>query len=162
MHAACTYMCCAYTYVCWLAVSFCLFLCGRCLSSPDNSSPFNECRASWPSSSSPPPGHTVKVTNMPKHLTKEDLSGMLKKDSTTQVLKINVVEADVAKPNHAFVVCPTREAANSIIRCLHERAMGQLSLTAQLHNGVLRMLFSVMYTWDTTYVCRPQWPCRYV
>ena len=94
----------------------------------------------------------MKVTNMPKHLTREDLSGMLKEDSTTRVLKINVVEADVAKPNHAFVVCPTREAANSVIRCLHERAMGQLSLIAQLHNGVLRMLCSAMYMCDTMYV----------
>lgn len=125
-------------------MSFYIFLCGRCLSSPDNKSPFNERQASWPSSSSPPPGHTVKVTNMPKHLTKEDLSGMLKEEGTTQVMKINVVEADVAKPNHAFVVCPTREAANSVIKCLHERAMGQLSLTAQLHNGVLRMFCSTM------------------
>lgn len=83
------------------------------------------------------------MTNMPKHLTKEDLSAMLKKDSTAQVLRINVVEADITKPNHAFVVCPTREAANSVVKCLHEKTMGQLSLMAQLHNGVLQICLLV-------------------
>lgn len=131
--------------VVWVHVPNCTLACllhspvltGRCLSSPDYISTVNGHRASWPSSCSPPSGHTVKVTNMPKHLTKKELSGMLTEAGAGQVLRINVVEADVAKPNHAFVVCPSREAANCVVRCLHEKAMGQLSLTAQLHNGVL-------------------------
>lgn len=125
--ANCTLTCLLHSHV----------LSGRCLSSPDNISTVNGRPASWPSSCSPPTGHTVKVTNMPKHLTKKELSGMLKEGSADQVLRINVVEADVTKPNHAFVVCPSREAANCVVRCLHEKAIGQLSLTAQLHNGVL-------------------------
>lgn len=85
---------------------------------------------------------------------------MLKKDSTAQVLRINVVEADITKPNHAFVVCPTREAANSVVKCLHEKTMGQLSLMAQLHNGVYRSVYLCAYMRASSPVMMPSPHCQ--
>jgi RNA recognition motif-containing protein len=81
---------------------------------------------------------TVKVTNLSKSVTKQDLKGRLQystecsfkpKDISSVCLKV----ADVRSPNHAFVVCSSRAVAERVVTFLHDREIKGNKVTAKVH-----------------------------
>ena len=114
---------------------------------------------------------TVKVTNLSKSVTKQDLKGRLQystecsfkpKDISSVCLKV----ADVRSLNHAFVVCSSRAVAERVVIFLHDREIKGNKVTAKVHepqNGkgtcVIPSCY-IMYNLCVMHVSRCKGPCQ--
>ena len=72
---------------------------------------------------------TVKVTNLPKGVTKQELKEMIKYSpngiSAEDIFGVCMMQGGARSTNHAFVVCSTQSVAERVVDFLDSKQMGE-------------------------------------
>ena len=72
------------------------------------------------------------MTDLPKNVTQQELNGMLRYGMSTSkpsdIRNVRVIQADVASPNHAFIVCSSEEVAECVVRFLDGKELGDANV----------------------------------